>query len=185
MSITQKYPTLLIVANDELGRARLAADLRARGMDVMGVPTVREALITLRTRSIDLGIFELRLPDGSGHEILKAAGEMQPDARCLILTRYGDIAHAVIAARKGAVAMLAKPATPDEIVEALAAPNKANAPMPDHAAIHPDHARLEHIAHVFRTDAGGNVSKAARLLNMHRRTLQRTLDKIRHSDDAA
>ena len=51
VSITQKYPTLLIVDNDELGRARLAAELRARGMDVMGVPTVREALIMLRTRS--------------------------------------------------------------------------------------------------------------------------------------
>lgn len=96
-----------------------------------------------------------------------------PGSRAIILTAYGNLPTAVAAARMGATDYIAKPATADEIVDALTAP-AGGLPPPPAETIVPEAARWAHIEHVYH-DADNNVSRAARLLGMHRRTLQRTL----------
>ena len=66
-------------------------------------------------------------------------------------------------------------AAADEIVDALMAPEGQNPPAPANP-IEPDEARMAHIEEVYER-ADRNVSKTARQLNMHRRTLQRLLRK--------
>ena len=63
------------------------------------------------------------------------------------------------------------------------APKGTRPPAPD-APISPDDARLEHIEQVFH-EAGENISETARLLQMHRRTLQRILRRHQVVNDAA
>ena len=114
-----------------------------------------------------------RFQDGSGLDVVEALEQQHPDARAVILTGYGNIPTAVAAARLGAIDYIAKPATADEIVDALLAQKSAHASAPTDPIL-PDDAWMEHIEHFYHV-AGENVSETVRLLQMHRRTLQRVL----------
>ena len=90
----------------------------------------------------------------------------------MVLTGFGSIATAVEAVRRGAVDYLTKPADADEILRAFApgaAEGVEESPVP---SLH--RVEWEHIQRVL-AECGGNVSRAARALGLHRRTLQRKL----------
>ena len=95
----------------------------------------------------------------------------------VVLTGYGSIATALEAVRLGARHYLTKPADVDEILAAFARERPADS-SPSPAAV-PTLARVEweHINRVL-ADCGGNVSQAARVLGIHRRSLQRKLAKF-------
>lgn len=120
-------------------------------------------------------ILDLRLGDGSGLDIVPVIRECRPDARIVILTGYGNIATAVAAVKAGAVDYLAKPADADAIEAALLAQGDALPPPPANP-MSADRVRWEHIQRVYE-QCDRNVSETARQLNMHRRTLQRILNK--------
>jgi two-component system response regulator RegA len=167
--------TLLIVEDDEALRNRLVPAMEKRGFNAHAAASVQEALAFVDQTPPDFAIVDLRLLDGSGLDVVKALEVRKPQARSVILTGYGDIPTAVSAARLGAFDYIAKPAAADEIVDVLMAPEGENPPAPENP-IEPDDARMAHIEGVYER-AGRNVSKTARLLNMHRRTLQRLLRK--------
>ena len=91
-----------------------------------------------------------------------------------MLTGYGSIATALEAMRCGANHYLTKPVDADQILAAY----EGHLPSSEAAASVPSLARVEweHIQRVL-TDCGGNVSQAAKLLGIHRRSLQRKLSK--------
>jgi two-component system response regulator RegA len=97
---------------------------------------------------------------------------IDPATVVVVLTGYGSIATAVESVKLGAASYLTKPADADQIVAAF------DGVQPGGDANVPSLARVEweHINRVL-TDAGGNVSLAARLLGIHRRSLQRKLSK--------
>ncbi|MDW3223965.1 MAG: response regulator [Paracoccaceae bacterium] len=175
MTHTSRGSTILIVEDDDCLRERLEKAMSKRGFAVRSASGVADGLASLADNMPQYAIIDLRLLDGSGLDVVKALEERTPDARAIILTGYGDIPTAVAAARIGAVDYIAKPATADEIVDVLMTPKDQTPPAPEHP-ISPEDARVEHIEHVFHK-AGDNVSLAARLLNMHRRTLQRILKR--------
>ena len=86
------------------------------------------------------------------------------------------------AIRLGAVHYLTKPATADDILRAfgglapLRDPQHGNAHVPSLARV-----EWEHINRVM-VECGGNVTRAAQMLRMHRRSLQRKLAKYPASD---
>lgn len=176
------HKTMLIVEDDDALRDRLATAMRKRGFEARTSASVAEGLAAIEQDVPSFAIVDLRLLDGSGLDVVKSLEEHDPEARAIILTGYGDIPTAVAAVRIGAVDYIAKPATADEIVDVLLAPKDENPPMPANP-ISPEEARIEHIEHVFH-EAGDNVSRAARLLSMHRRTLQRILKRNGVSADA-
>ncbi len=92
-----------------------------------------------------------------------------------MLTGYGSIATAVEAVRAGAVHYLSKPVDIDQILAAFE--GKSALPQTGVPAV-PSLARVEweHIQRVL-SDCDGNISQAARLLGLHRRSLQRKLSK--------
>lgn len=167
--------SMLIVEDDDALRNRLSEAMQIRGFEVRTAASSAEGLVAIEKDVPDFAIVDLRLLDGSGLDVVRSLKEHDPEARAVILTGYGDIPTAVAAARIGAVDYITKPATAGEIVDVLCA-SKGQVPPAPVNPISPQEARIEHIAHVFH-GADDNVSQTARLLNMHRRTLQRILKR--------
>ncbi len=168
-------PTLLLVDDDEVLRERLARALRERGVEVTTAAGGEEAIAFARRDAPEYAVVDLRMPGASGIEVLDALRAIDPATRVLMLTGYGSIATAVDATRRGAVGYLPKPADADEIVAALTG---AAGPGPGEDFETPSLARAEweHIQRVL-SDCDGNVSETARRLGIHRRSLQRKLQK--------
>jgi two-component system response regulator RegA len=167
-------PTLLLVDDDAVLRDRLARALVHRGFEVTTAASGAEALEHARRDTPEFAVLDLRMPGMSGIEILRSLRTLDPSTRVLMLTGYGSIANAVEATKLGAVGYLPKPADADEIVAALT----GRAPEGEGGMEAPSLARTEweHIQRVM-ADCGGNVSEASRRLGIHRRSLQRKLQK--------
>jgi two-component system response regulator RegA len=94
----------------------------------------------------------------------------------VVLTGYSSIVTAVEATRAGATNYLCKPATIEEVLAAFGGgTDPADTPIPSDP-ISVDRLEWEHIQRVLQ-EHEGNVSATARALGMHRRTLQRKLQK--------
>jgi two-component system response regulator RegA len=169
-------PTLLLVDDDEVLRERLARALRERGFDVTTARDGTEALELARRDAPEYAVLDLRMPGPSGIEVLDALRTLDPATRVLMLTGYGSIATAVEATRRGAVGYLSKPADADEVAAELLGRGATQVPVEiDTPSL--ARAEWEHIQRVL-TDCDGNVSETARRLGIHRRSLQRKLQKF-------
>jgi two-component system, response regulator RegA len=167
--------SLLIVDDDAPFRIRLARALEKRGFDVVAVDSVSTAIDVAHESAPAFAVVDLRLGDGNGLEVVKALRDARPDARIVMLTGYGNIATAVAAVKQGAVDYLSKPADADAVEAALLADGRTLPPPPENP-MSADRVRWEHIQRVFE-QCDRNVSETARRLKMHRRTLQRILNK--------
>ena len=172
-------PLLLIVEDDDALRVRLARAMQARGFDVRSVASTAEAERAIEDDAPELALLDLRVGDRTGLDLIPRLKQADPATRVVVLTGYGSVATAVEAIRRGATHYLTKPADADEIVAAFARGNRSDAAALDTAALQPmtlDRVEWEHISRVL-LECGGNVSEAARLLGLHRRSLQRKLAK--------
>lgn len=164
--------SLLIVDDDAVFRERLVRAMRDRGFEATGVPDHRSAMDAARGESPELAVVDLRLPGESGLAVVRDLKALDASTVVVVLTGYGSIATAVESVKLGATSYLTKPADADQIVAAF----EGTQPSDDTPA--PSLARVEweHIQRVL-ADCGGNISQAARVLGIHRRSLQRKLAK--------
>jgi two-component system response regulator RegA len=170
--------SVLVVDDDEVFRQRLVRAFHEQGDEPRGAADVPAALALAREESPELAVVDLRMPGPSGLELIRALLEIDPTTRIVMLTAYGSIATAVEAVKLGAVHYLTKPADLDDILLAFDRQAATAMELPPMPAEVPSLARTEweHINRVL-TDCGGNISQAARLLGLHRRSLQRKLAK--------
>ena len=168
-------PGLLLCDDDAPLRRSLERALQRRGFRVYAADSLREGHNIAHSVKPDYAVIDLRLEDGSGIDLVKRLRELHPKCRVVILTGYGNIATAVAAVKAGAVDYLAKPADADDVINALLA-SGSGLPPPPVNPMSADRVRWEHIQRVFE-QCNRNVSETARRLNMHRRTLQRILNK--------
>tara|TARA_B100001123_G_scaffold90943_1_gene104627 strand:- start:1289 stop:1816 length:528 start_codon:yes stop_codon:yes gene_type:complete len=166
---------LMIVDDDLPFRERLSRSMQKKDFIVESFPSCYESLKRIGEKKFDYVIVDMRLKDGSGLELIKKIREISPDTKSLLLTGYGNIATAVAAIKSGAIDYLPKPAEIDQIYDALTN-SKELLPPPPENPMTADRIRWEHIQRVF-AQCKGNVSETARRLRMHRRTLQRILNK--------
>lgn len=170
-----KDNSLLIVDDDKPFSSRLGRAMESRGYQVRIAESVAEGLAMIEDVPPAFAVIDMRLGDGNGLQVIERLVERRPDARCVMLTGYGNIATAVTAVKLGAFDYLAKPADADEIQAALLAQADGRAQPPENP-MSADRVRWEHIQRVYEL-CNRNVSETARRLNMHRRTLQRILAK--------
>ena len=169
---------VLIVDDDETYRTALARAFERRGFSVSAAGSASEALALLEREPPDYASIDLRMPGGSGLALVRQIKERQPSAVLVVLTGYGSIATAVEAVKLGAADYLTKPADAADLLRAFGAAPVAPAPAFPPPQEVPSLARVEweHISRVV-ADCGGNISQAARVLRMQRRSLQRKLAK--------
>ena len=166
----------LIIIDDDLPfRDRLARSMKKKGFVVESFDNSERSSQRISEKNFDYAIVDMRLNDGSGLELIKLIKKSNPKTRSLLLTGYGNIATAVAAIKSGAIDYLPKPAEVDQIYEALIS-SKDILPQPPKNPMTADRIRWEHIQRVF-FQCNRNVSETARRLRMHRRTLQRILNK--------
>jgi two-component system response regulator RegA len=176
--MTEPALGILIVDDDDRFRERLAKALAARNYAVEAAHDVASALRAAASQRFERAIVDLRMPAPGGLQLIRELLSQHPGLELVVLTGYGSIATAVEAMRLGARDYLIKPCHADRI---LAAFDADPAPAKDEEPTYPipSLARLEweHIERVLR-ECNGNVSKTARVLGMHRRTLQHKLAKF-------
>jgi len=169
-------PRLLLVDDDVTFCSVLSRVLEKRGFQVKVAHTVAGALSHIQRGAPEYAVIDLKMPDESGLVLvskLKALGER---TKIVVLTGYASIATAVEAIKLGAAYYLSKPADADDIVAAFHRDSgNVSAPVSE-KPLSVDRLEWEHISRVL-SENHGNVSATARALGMHRRTLQRKLNK--------
>ena len=171
-------PIALVVDDDEVFRNRLRRALAQRNWEASAVSNGDEALEFARDHSPDLALVDLRMAGKQGLDVVEELRALDSSMTILVLTGYGSIPTAISALKRGADDYLSKPADVDQILsayESLQSSNQtksdANAPVPSLARV-----EWEHMQRII-ADCDGNISQAARLLGIHRRSLQRKLSK--------
>ncbi|MEM7675286.1 MAG: response regulator [Myxococcota bacterium] len=176
-------PSLLIVDDDERFRERLVRAFKDRGYYVRAAFDHESAAACARSESPEFALVDLRLLGGDwGLHVVKTLVAVDPDTAVVVLTAYGSIATAMESVRLGAKTFLQKPATVDEIEVAFKGTRLEPHEAPPEPSAVPSLARAEweHINRVL-TECNGNITRASRLLGLHRRSLQRKLAKFPRS----
>lgn len=168
--------SLLIIEDDDALRERLTAAFAQRGLEVRAARTIDHAEELARQDPPELVLLDLRVGADNGLALIPALKKIDPETRIVVLTGYGSVATAVEALRRGAVHYLTKPADVDEILAAFDRTQGDGAAAAPLEPMSLDRVEWEHINRVL-VECGGNVSEAARVLCLHRRTLQRKLSK--------
>lgn len=167
--------TFLFVDDDERYRVQLQRAFARRGFTAVVAQHGEQALALLRTRSFDYASVDLRMPGMSGLELVRELRARAPSLYLVVLTGFGSIATAVEAVRLGAQHYLTKPADANDLLAAFARTEPERTPIA-HEVPSLARAEWEHIQRVL-DDCAGNISQAARLLRIERRSLQRKLAK--------
>src|SRR4051812_27608150 len=90
--------------------------LEAQGHSVIEAHDEAEAIQHLQQARPAVVLTDLRLPNGDGFGVLRAAKELDPELQVIVMTAYGSIQDAVTAMREGAMDFLAKPVEPDHLL---------------------------------------------------------------------
>src|SRR5436305_13763155 len=90
--------------------------LEAQGHTVVEARDQPEAVQALHSGRPAIVLSDLRLPDGDGFGVLRAAKELDPELPVIVMTAFGSIQDAVAAMREGALDFLAKPVDPDHLL---------------------------------------------------------------------
>jgi two-component system response regulator RegA len=170
--------TILVVDDDEAYRMRLSRAFERRGFRVLRAGDGDEAIALSSSAHVSFACVDLRMPGRSGLEVVRALRQATAAPVVIVLTGYGSIATAVEAVRLGAAHYVTKPADASDVLAAFARATQDVPPMATTFEI-PSLARAEW-EHINRAlaDCGGNISQAARLLRIQRRSLQRKLAKF-------
>lgn len=167
---------LLLVDDDPTFCQVLSRALARRDYRVMLAHDLSKGLELAEREQPAYAVIDLRIGRESGLILIERLARLNPKMRMIVLTGYASIATAVEAIKLGATHYLTKPTDTDEIVAALHRDKSdAAVPVPERP-LSVKRLEWEHLQKVL-TEHGGNISAAARALRMHRRTLQRKLNK--------
>ncbi|HEU5311671.1 MAG TPA: response regulator, partial [Candidatus Eisenbacteria bacterium] len=100
---------ILLVDDEDSFRTITARELQRVGYAVDTAGTLEQARAALAGRSYHLVLLDVRLPDGSGLELLEDIRSSLPATQVVMLTAYGTVQEAIQAMRKGAHDFLSKP----------------------------------------------------------------------------
>lgn len=170
--------SIILVDDEDFFRKRLVKAFTRRGFTTFEAANYNEALPIISKHKPQLALIDLKMPGKNGLELIRDVRGVVPTMKIVVFTGYGSIATAIDAVKLGALAYISKPADVEEILKAFDIINDPNITVNSDSITVPSLARAEweHINRVL-TDCGGNISRTAQKLGIHRRSLQRKLLK--------
>jgi two-component system response regulator RegA len=175
--MTELEKRILLIDDDPVFTSVMARGFKRRGFIAHDCANAEQALLECIEFRPSHILLDLNMPGTSGLVILPQLLKLAPDTKLVVLTGYSSIVTAVEATRAGATNYLCKPATIEEVLTAFEgddAPQGETAIPSDPISV--ERLEWEHIQRVLQAHEG-NISATARALGMHRRTLQRKLQK--------
>jgi two-component system response regulator RegA len=167
---------ILIIEDDEIYANVLKRSLIKRGFSVDCSYNMYQALDRAEKFLPDYVVLDLNLKQETGIDLIKPLLKISQNMKILILTGYASIKSAVIAVKLGAYDYLSKPASVDAIIYSLTSQNTNNSRETPSKFMSVQRMEWEYIQRVL-LEHNGNITATARALTMHRRTLQRKLEK--------
>ena len=168
---------ILIVDDDINYGEQLQRSLLRRNCTVDLAHDAASALVVAATRLPDAALLDLKIAEDSGLRLIEPLRALSANMVIVLLTGYASVATAVEAIKRGADDYLPKPAGIDSIVRALNGDGGLDEFEEAPETMTPlKRLEWEHIQQALSA-SGGSISAAARLLGMHRRSLQRKLGK--------
>ena len=172
-------PQVLIIDDDLHFTQVLARSLAKQGYLCSTASNGSAALAVAQSTPPQWVTLDLRLEQESGLSLIRQLKQLAPECKIVVLTGYASIPTAVEAVKLGAHNYLHKPATLQELINAFAdaSVEETHYQAPENQKVMSvDRLEWELIQRVLNEN-DGNISATARILNMHRRTLQRKLQK--------
>jgi len=170
---------LLIVEDDVIFANTLKRRLTKHDFDCVHVETNSEALLACHRHKPDYILLDMKLAQETTLNIITPIRQLQPKSRIILLTGFASIATAVDAIKLGADDYLTKPIDTQTLLAALNESKACEIPTNtelDGETLSAEQVQWQHIQQVLKAN-DGNISATARQLSMHRRTLQRKLQK--------
>lgn len=172
-----KMTEYFLVVDDDLTFAQIMQrSLMRRGFTVDIFQNAESALQAIQNQDYSKAIIDLKIAQDSGLTLIKQLKAIKPELDIIMLTGYSSISTAVEAIKLGALNYLCKPVDTDEILQAFSVGEDLHEIKLPESPPSLDRLEWEHIQKTLQ-DNDGNISATARLLGMHRRTLQRKLQK--------
>ena len=169
---------LLIVEDDLIYANTLNRRLTKYGFDCIQVDNNNDALLSCHRYAPDYILLDMKLVEESTLSIITPLRNIRPQSRIILLTGFASIATAVDAIKLGADDYLSKPVDSQTLLATLKG-NKLEGLDFDpctETTLSAEQVEWQHIQQVLKANQG-NISATARQLSMHRRTLQRKLQK--------
>ncbi len=110
---------LLVIDDEPAIREGVRRILESESFQVETFASGHAALERIKQEPFDLVITDLKMPGISGMEVLKAIKEIQPDLPVIFITGYSSVDSAVEVMKLGAVDYIAKPFTPEEMLQTV------------------------------------------------------------------
>ena len=174
------HKAILIVEDDEALATSLGRSFERRDYEVKIASNVKEAQVILKKFHPRYAVVDLKMPGESGLELVKYLHEFDKVMKIVMLTGYASITTTIEAIKSGACYYLAKPANADMIIAAFSGETTTEKTILNDKKTSIKNLEWEHI-HQALVETDFNISKTARKLGMHRRTLARKLEKKRIS----
>ncbi len=168
--------TILVVDDDEVFCQVMQRALVRRGFQVEVCSNITSAEHAAKDRHFKKAIVDLKIAQESGLALIRSLKTINPTIEIIMLTGYSSVSTAVEAIKLGALNYFCKPIDLDEILKAFTDTDLMTEEPAPISTPTLDRVEWEHIQKILQ-DHQGNVSAAARSLGMHRRTLQRKLQK--------
>lgn len=172
---------LLVVEDDQVFANTVKRRVEKNGFACIHADNVSDALLACHRELPSHILLDMKLHTESGLSLIIPIRKLLPNSRIVLLTGYASIGTAVDAIKLGADDYLSKPIDTKTLLATLNNCSVNNLPIKqqsteDEITLSPEEVEWQYIQQALKANKG-NISSTARQLSMHRRTLQRKLQK--------
>jgi two-component system response regulator RegA len=177
IKLSNVLPVMLIIDDDDTLLRVLSRAMSRRHFKVFTATTGEQAIALCKNEEPEYISLDLKLAEETGIQLIPKLKALNPNCKIVMLTAYASIATAVDAIKLGAHQYLCKPVDADQLLAGFDEPDLlSNSTEVQAQPTSVKRLEWERIQQALQNN-DGNVSATARELGMHRRTLQRKLQK--------